>query len=105
MFQSTSFQPTHCLVSRTRQVAVQLITTPQGAELLTETEWQQSLPAAFLMHPKRGFFCHGVQVIGFRLEPMVSDQAAEKFTVAHANFSSNSPSNSPNPSMEAFETR
>ncbi|NJM57684.1 MAG: hypothetical protein HC857_09940 [Synechococcales cyanobacterium RU_4_20] len=53
--------------------------------------------------PSGGFFCHGVQVIGFRLEPMVSDQATTSLAVAHANFSGNFSGNSPNTSIEAFE--
>jgi hypothetical protein len=83
-FQSSEFQPTHYLVSRTRHIPVQLLTTPQGAQLLTEIEWQQGLPAAFSMHPKRGFFCHDIQVIGFRLEPIASHGASASVTAAHA---------------------
>ncbi len=83
-FQASEFQPTHYLVSRTRHIPVQLLTTPQGAQLLTEVEWQQGLSPAFSMHPKRGFFCHDIQVIGFRLEPIASQGASAGIAVAHA---------------------
>ncbi len=69
MSQST-FQPTHVLVSRSRQVPIQLIPCSQGAALLTEAEWKNGQAPAFSLHPKRGFFCHDIQVLGYRLEPI-----------------------------------
>lgn len=80
------FQPTHHLVSKTRRIPVQLITTPQGASLLTEDEWRKGTPPAFSIHPKRGFFCHDVQVLGFNLEPIeqTSEQAGGQANEANS---------------------
>ncbi len=85
------FQPTHHLVSKTRRIPVQLITNPQGASLLTEDEWRKGSPAAFSIHPKRGFFCHDIQVLGFSLEPIApaDKQATEASPSANVQALSN----------------
>lgn len=64
------FQATHLLVSRTRQIPVQLVPTAQGTNLVTEEEWNKGAQPAFSFHPKRGFFCLDVQVLGFSLQPL-----------------------------------
>ncbi|MGF1566733.1 MAG: hypothetical protein ACFCVD_01425 [Nodosilinea sp.] len=64
------FTPTHVLISRTKATPVQLAAGTNGYQLYTEAEWQQGSSPAFEMHPKLGFFCRGVQVVGFRLQPV-----------------------------------
>lgn len=64
------FQPTHLLVSRSRQTPVQLVPAANGFKILTETEWQRGSEPAFEMRPKQGFFCQGVSVVGFSLQPL-----------------------------------
>ncbi len=64
------FQPTHLLVSRSRQTPVQLVPAEQGFKILTETEWQRNSEPAFEMRPKQGFFCQGIPVIGYSLQPI-----------------------------------
>jgi hypothetical protein len=67
------FQPTHLLVSRTRQVPVQLIKQQQFLQLLTEPEWQNGTEPAFEFHTKRGFFCKGIAIVGYSLQPIVAE--------------------------------
>lgn len=64
------FQPTHVLISRTKQTPVQLIQGTQGIKIITEQEWQQNAEPAFEFRPKQGFFCKGVLVLGFSLQPI-----------------------------------
>ncbi|MGK7875551.1 MAG: hypothetical protein AB4426_20305 [Xenococcaceae cyanobacterium] len=64
------FKPTHLLVSRSRQTPVQLVQSPKGFLLVTEPEWQQNRRPAFEMHLKRGFFCRGIPVVGYSLQPL-----------------------------------
>jgi hypothetical protein len=77
VFQSTAFQPTHLLVSRTRQVPVQLIKQQQSLRLATEAEWQSGEEPAFEFQPKRGFFCKGIQIVGYSLQPIAPEAAAQ----------------------------
>lgn len=69
------FNPTHVLVSRSRQTPVQLIPAENGYKLLTEPEWQQDREPAFEMRPRQGFFCQGISVVGFKLEPIALEAA------------------------------
>ena len=64
------FQPTHVLVSRSRQTPVQLVQSSQGFYLFTQSEWGHTQEPAFELYARRGFFCKGVQVVGYRLEPI-----------------------------------
>ena len=64
------FNPTHLLVSRSKQTPVQLVRSSRGFALVTETEWRQRSQPVFELHPKRGFFCKGVQVVGYSLLPL-----------------------------------
>jgi hypothetical protein len=64
------FRPTHLLVSRSRATPVQLVQSPKGFFLLTEPEWQQHRQPMFEMHPQRGFFCQGIPVLGYSLQPL-----------------------------------
>ncbi len=66
----TMFQPTHLLVSRSRQTPVQLVQSPKGFLLVTEPEWQQNRRPAFEIYPQRGFFCGGIPVVGYSLQPL-----------------------------------
>jgi hypothetical protein len=66
----TMFQPTHLLISRSRPTPVQLVKSPQGFFLVTEPEWQQHRQPAFEMLPQRGFFCQGIPVLGYSLQPL-----------------------------------
>ena len=64
------FQPTHLLVSRSRQTPVQLIASEQGFKVMTEIEVQQGREPAFELRPKQGFFCQGILVVGYSLQPI-----------------------------------
>jgi hypothetical protein len=66
------FSPTHALVSRSRQTPVQLIPGPKGYLLQTEQEWLSGSAPAFEMRPKLGFFCRGILVVGYSLQPLVA---------------------------------
>lgn len=68
------FEPTHLLVSRSRQTPVQLVPNPQGFSLLTESEWQQQRQPAFELHQSRGFFCQGIPVVGYSLQPLAIEE-------------------------------
>lgn len=71
------FQPTHILVTRSRQTPVQLVPSEKGFKVLTEPEWQRGSEPAFEMRPKQGFFCQGIPVVGYSLQPIeVTEQAA-----------------------------
>ncbi len=73
MLQATPFQPTHLLISRAKQVPVQLVSGTTGFQILTESEWAHQRQAAFVFHPKLGFSCHGVPVVGYSLQPITAD--------------------------------
>ena len=64
------FHPTHFLVSRSRKTPVQLIPSVKGFKVLTEPEWRDSREPAFELRSRQGFFCQGLAVIGFKLEPI-----------------------------------
>lgn len=64
------FAPTHVLVSRGRKTPVQLMAAPHGFKLVTEQEWESDRTPAFEIRPKRGIYCQGVPVVGYRLEPI-----------------------------------
>ncbi|MBF2075747.1 MAG: hypothetical protein IGS50_18590 [Synechococcales cyanobacterium C42_A2020_086] len=72
------FNPTHLLVSRSRQTPVQLVAFEKGFKIVTEAEWHRGSEPAFEMRPKQGFFCRGVPVVGYSLQPMhvASEQPA-----------------------------
>jgi hypothetical protein len=67
---STQFNPTHFLVSRARKTPVQLVPSSTGFKVLTELEWQDSREPAFELRSRQGFFCQGIAVVGFKLEPI-----------------------------------
>ncbi len=69
------FSPTHVLISRTKETPVQLVASPKGYHLYTEQEWQTAQLPAFELRSKLGFFCRGIQVVGFRLEPLAAKEA------------------------------
>ncbi len=64
------FRPTHLLVSRSQSTPVQLVKSPEGFSLVTETEWQQQRQPAFEIRPQRGFFCKGIPLLGYSLQPL-----------------------------------
>jgi len=64
------FHPTHLLVSRSRQTPVQLIASEQGFKVMTEIEVQQGREPAFELRSKQGFFCQGILVVGYSLQPI-----------------------------------
>ena len=64
------FNPTHLLVSRSKQTPVQLVRSSRGFALVTETEWGQHCQPTFELRSKRGIFCKGVQVVGYSLQPL-----------------------------------
>lgn len=70
------FNPTHLLVSRTRQTPVQLLACENGCKLLTEPEFHKGSEPAFELRPRQGFFCQGISVVGFRLEPIAVESIA-----------------------------
>ncbi len=78
------FQPTHFLVSRSRKTPVQLVPAANGFKVLTEAEWQRGSEPAFEMRPKQGFFCQGVSVVGFSLQPLDVEAPVEAPAAAPA---------------------
>lgn len=64
------FRPTHLLVSRSSSTPIQLVPNPTGFFLVTESEWLEHRKPAFEMHPHRGFFCQGIPVLGYSLQPL-----------------------------------
>ncbi len=64
------FIPTHLLLSRSRSTPVKLVHSTQGFFLVTESEWQQQQKPAFEMRSHRGFFCQGIPVLGYTLQPI-----------------------------------
>lgn len=71
------FHPTHVLVSRSRKTPVELISSEHGFKVITESEWQQGSEPAFEIRSKQGFFCKGIPVVGFSLEPLELDVQSE----------------------------
>lgn len=69
------FSPTHFLISRSRKTPVQLIPSANGFKVLTEPEWQQGKEPAFEIRARQGFFCQGVPVVGYNLQPIQVDAA------------------------------
>jgi hypothetical protein len=74
------FQPTHVLVSRSRQTPVQLIPSEKGFKVMTEPEWQRGGEPAFEIRPKQGFFCQGIPVVGYSLQPIAVEAQATQAT-------------------------
>jgi len=72
------FNPTHVLISRSRETPVQLSAGPRGYWLYTEKEWLEGRDPAFELRPKLGFYCLGTPVVGFRLEPMPTTVEAQQ---------------------------
>ncbi len=68
------FHPTHLLVARSRQTPVQLIASEQGYKVLSEIESQQGREPAFELRSKQGFFCQGIPVVGYSLQPISLEQ-------------------------------
>ena len=64
------FRPTHLLVSRSQSTPVKLIKGTKGFFLVTETEWQEQRQPAFEIRPQRGFFCKGIPLLGYSLQPL-----------------------------------
>lgn len=64
------FSPTHLLVSRSRKTPVQLIPSANGFKVLTEPEWQKGSEPAFELRARQGFFCQGVPIVGYSLQPI-----------------------------------
>ena len=73
------FSPTHLLVSRSQSTPVQLVKSPEGFFLVTETEWQEQRQPAFEIRPQRGFFCKGFPLIGYSLQPLEAQVGQTKF--------------------------
>lgn len=72
------FQPTHLLVSRSKQTPVQLVSSTQGYVLYTEQDWSQSRKPAFELRPKLGVFCQGIPVVGYHLQPLLIKETVEE---------------------------
>ena len=66
------FSPTHMLVSAAKQTPVRVVRGPQGFFLVTEQEWKQGRKPLFEIRPKRRFFCNGIQVLGYSLQPLAT---------------------------------
>lgn len=85
---SSRFNPTHFLVSRSRKTPVQLVSSTDGFRILTEPEWQQGKEPAFELRARQGFFCQGVPIVGYSLQPIQVDisiaESSEKQTTTHA---------------------
>jgi hypothetical protein len=64
------FKSTHLLVSRSKQIPVHLVASRKGFFLVTQSEWEQNRKPAFEIQPQRGFFCQGIPVLGYSLQPI-----------------------------------
>jgi hypothetical protein len=64
------FAPSHLLVTRSKKTPVQLIPSEQGFKILTEIEHDRGTEPIFEMRTKLGFFCQGIAVVGYTLEPI-----------------------------------
>ena len=73
------FRPTHLLVSRSQSTPVQLIKSPEGFFLVTETEWQEQRQPVFEIRSQRGFFCKGFPLLGYSLQPLEAQVGETKF--------------------------
>lgn len=71
------FSPTHFLISRSRKTPVQLIPSSNGFKVLTESEWQLEREPAFEIRARQGFFCQGVPVVGYSIQPIQVSADAE----------------------------
>jgi len=67
------FNPTHVLVTRSQKTPVQLVASEKGFKVLTEVEWQRGSEPAFEMRSRQGFFCQGIPVVGYSLQPIALD--------------------------------
>ena len=76
------FNPTHLLVSRSRPTPVQLAPSPKGYFLVTEQDWASCKQPAFEIRSKLGFFCQGVSVVGYKLQPIAIAQDVVKAKAA-----------------------
>lgn len=69
---TTSFQPTHQLVSRSRKIPVMVVAGNERSQVFTEQEWLENRIPAFELHSKLGLFCRGVQIVGYQLDPLTA---------------------------------
>ncbi len=74
------FRPTHSLVSRSQSTPVQLVKSPEGFFLVTETEWQEQRQPVFEIRSQRGFFCKGFPLLGYSLQPIKTQARQTKLT-------------------------
>ncbi len=81
------FQPTHLLVSRSRQTPVQLVAAEHGFKIVTEIEFQADREPAFEIRSKQGFFCQGIPVVGYSLQPISVELEASRESVDSASVS------------------
>ena len=72
------FRPTHLLVSRSKEIPVHLVSSRKGFFLVTESEWYQNRKPAFELYPQRGFFCQGIPVLGYSLQPIAINASEAK---------------------------
>jgi hypothetical protein len=72
------FSPSHLLVTRSKKTPVQLIPSELGFKILTEIEYDRGTEPLFEMRTKLGFFCQGIAVVGYALEPIEAAEATEK---------------------------
>jgi hypothetical protein len=70
------FSPSHLLVTRSKKTPVQLIPSELGFKILTAIEYERGTEPIFEMRTKLGFFCQGIAVVGYALEPI--ETAPEK---------------------------
>ena len=80
------FKPTHMLVSAAKQTPVRVVRGAKGFFLATEQDWLQGRQPVFEIRPKRGVFCHGIQLVGYSLQPLAAkaNSAASETAAAHA---------------------
>lgn len=71
MKQIPMFKPTHLLTSRSKQVPVRVLPTHNRYCLATEQDWVERRQPAFELHPKLGFFCRGIAITGYSLQPIL----------------------------------
>jgi hypothetical protein len=79
------FQPTHNLISRSKQTPVQLMPTTKGYALYTQQEWGKDKQPAFEIRSKQGIFCLGTPVVGYSLQPLKVTKPSEHAQTAVVN--------------------
>ncbi len=74
------FKATHLLVSRSQSTPVQLVKSTEGFFLVTEIEWQRQSKPVFEIRQGDRFFCNGLPILRYSLQPLDSETSQNKST-------------------------